>query len=122
MAARVVGAVSEQPLRPAAWPAAFAAHGRDRVDERQQLEDVVLVAGGEGERERGASSAGDRMVLGTASGAVYWAWTGLLAPPTARTCELSITARDQSIRSTSCSLASSTSCSRCQTPARCHSC
>jgi hypothetical protein len=47
MAARVVGAVSEQPLRPAAWSAAFAAHRRDRVDERQQLEDVVVVAGGQ---------------------------------------------------------------------------
>jgi hypothetical protein len=100
VAARLVGAVAKQPLGTAAGTAAFAAHGRNGVDQRQQLEDVVPVAAAEGERERGAPSAGQRMVLGTASGAVNGAWSGLLAPPTARTCELSITARDQSIRST----------------------
>ena len=112
--AGVVGAIAEQPFRPPTGPATFAAHRRDRIDERQQLEDVVAGAGREREREQSATSAGERMVLGAASGAVYRAWTGLLAPPTARTCELSITARDQSIRSASCSLASSTSCSRCR--------
>src|SRR5688572_944623 len=122
MAARVVGAVADQSLRPAAGAAALAAHGRDRVHQRQQLEDVVVVTGRERERERGASSAADRLVLRAASGAVYRAWTCLLAPPTARMWELSITARDQSIRSASCNFASSTSCSRRQTPACCHSC
>ena len=122
VAAGVVGAVAEQPLRPAARPAALATHRRDRIHERQQLEDVVLVAAGEGERERCAPSAGQRMVLGAAPGAVYRAWTGLLAPPTARMCELSITARDQSIRSAWCNFASNNSCNRCQTPACCHSC
>jgi hypothetical protein len=42
-------------------------------------------------------------------------------PPNARTCELSIAARDQSMRSASLSLANSSSWSRCQTPASCHS-
>src|SRR6266571_6977940 len=83
----MVGAVAEQPPRPAARTAALAAHGRDRIHERQQFEDVVVVAAAQRERERRASSAGQRMVLGAAPGAVYWAWTGLLAPPTARTCE-----------------------------------
>jgi hypothetical protein len=99
VAAGVVGAVAEQPPRPPTRAAALAAHGRDRIDQWQQLEDVVVVCGGERERERRTPSAGKRMVLGAAPGAVYGAWTGLLAPPTARTCELSITARDQSIRS-----------------------
>ena len=97
VSAGVVGAVTEQPPRPAAGPAALAADGRDRVDERQQLKDVVVVAGGERQCERGAPSAGQRMVLGAAPGAVNRAWSRLLAPPKARTCELSITARDQSI-------------------------
>src|SRR6266571_5936853 len=117
----MVGAVAEQPPRPAARTAALAAHGRDRIHERQQFEDVVVVAAAQRERERRASSAGQRMVLGAAPGAVYWAWTGLLAPPTARTCELSITARDHSIRSASRSFASSTSCSCRHTPCSCHS-
>src|SRR5439155_21934255 len=121
VAAGVVGPISKQTPRPAAGPAALASHRRDRVDERQQVEDVVVIASGERQRERGASSAGQRMVLGAASGAVDRAWSGLLAPPTARMCELSITARDQSIRSASCSFASSTPCSRCQTPCSCHS-
>jgi hypothetical protein len=47
VAAGVVGAVSKQPPRPPTRAAALAAHGRDRVDERQQLEDVVVVAAAE---------------------------------------------------------------------------
>lgn len=98
VAARLVGAIAEQSLGAAAGAAAFAAHGRDGIHERKKLGDVVAVAAGEAERERSAASAGQRMVLGTASGAVNGAWSRLLAPPTARTCELSIAARDQSIR------------------------
>jgi hypothetical protein len=101
VAAGVVGPVAEQPSGPAPRPPTLTAHGWDRVDQRQQFEDVVVVAAAQRERERRAPSAGDRMVLGTAPSAVYRAWTGLLAPPTARTCELSIAARDQSIRSAS---------------------
>jgi hypothetical protein len=41
---RVVGTVAEQSPRPPARPAALAAHRRDRIDQRQQLKDVVVVA------------------------------------------------------------------------------
>lgn len=98
VAARLVGAIAQQSLGAATGTAAFAAYGRDGIDEWKELGDVVAVAAGEAERERRAASAGQRMVLGTASGAVNGAWSRLLAPPTARTCELSIAARDQSIR------------------------
>jgi hypothetical protein len=80
-----------------------------------------VVAAGKRDRERAAAAAGDQVVLGAAAGAVDRARAGLGAPPKARTCELSITARDQSIRSASFSLANSNSCKRCQTPASCHS-
>jgi hypothetical protein len=63
VAAGAVGAVAEEPVGAATRTAALATHRRDRVDERQQLEDVVVVSGGERERERRASSAGDRMVF-----------------------------------------------------------
>src|SRR5439155_19743845 len=119
--ARVVGAVAVQLARSATRAAAAAVHGRDRVDERDHLGDVVAVAAGERDGQRRAAAAGDQVVLGAASGAVDRARAGLGAPPNARTCELSIAARDQSIRSASFSFASSSSCSRCQTPASCHS-
>src|SRR6516165_2442891 len=119
--ARVVGAVAVQPARAAARAAAASAYGRDRVHERGQLGDVVAVAAGERGGQRCAATAGDHMVLGAASGAVDRAGAGLVAPPNARTCELSIAARDQSINSAWCNLTSSSSCSRCHTPACCHS-
>ncbi len=45
--ARVVSAVAVQLARPTARTAAAAAQRRDRVDEREQLRDVVAVAAGE---------------------------------------------------------------------------
>jgi hypothetical protein len=54
--ARVVGAVAEQALRAAAGTAALAAHRRDRVDQRQQLTDVVVVGARQRQRQRGAPS------------------------------------------------------------------
>jgi hypothetical protein len=119
--ARVVGAVAVEPFWSPAGTAAAAAHGRDRVDQRDHLGDVVAVAAGQSDRERAAATTDDQVVLGAAPGAVDRARPGLGAPPNARTCELSIAARDQSIRSASFSFANSSSCSRCQTPASCHS-
>jgi hypothetical protein len=65
--ARVVGAVAVEPFRSAAGTAAAAAHGRDRVDERDHLRDVVAVAAGQSDRERAAAPAGDQVMLGAAS-------------------------------------------------------
>jgi hypothetical protein len=62
--ARVVGTVAEELARTAPWTAVPAVHGRDRVDERDQLGDVVAVAGGERGGERCAVAAGDQVVLG----------------------------------------------------------
>jgi hypothetical protein len=57
--ARVVGAVAVQPLRPAPRSAAATAHGRDRIDERDQLGDVVAVTAGERASQRRPAAAGD---------------------------------------------------------------
>jgi hypothetical protein len=83
---------------------------RARVGSRPpagSLGDVVAVGAGERDGERCAAAAGDQVVLGAAPGAVDRARAGLFAPPNARTCELSIAPRDQSIRSASLSFASS---------------
>ncbi len=65
--ARVVGAVAVEPFRSATGTAAAAAHGRDRIDERDHLRDVVAVAAGQADREWAAAAAGDQVVLGAAS-------------------------------------------------------
>lgn len=105
----LVAAISDDAGGAALGPPWFAAHRRNRVDEREQLEAVVAVGGGEQEGERDAGGVGDQLVLGAALAPVDRARPGLEPPKTAGTCEESTTARDQSIRLASCSLASSTS-------------
>src|SRR2546430_7296239 len=58
-------AVAQQPPRSPARSPAFAAHGRDLIDEADRLGDVVDVARRQRNRERVACTAGDQMVLGT---------------------------------------------------------
>jgi hypothetical protein len=80
--ARRVGAVSVQAQRAATRPAAPSAHWRDRVDERNQLRDVVAVAASERDCKRRAAPAGDQVVLGTASRAVDGARASPFVPQT----------------------------------------
>ena len=75
-------AVAVQRPRPAPWPAPAPAHGRDLVDEWDQLGDVVAVAAGERAGKRRAAPAGDYVMLGAAPRAVDGAGAGLFAPPT----------------------------------------
>ena len=93
----VVGAVGEHPLRPLAGPAAAAADRRDRLDQRHELGDIVAVAAGQRHRQRDAVRLGDQVVLGARPGTVDRARARFGPPFSARTWELSITARDQSI-------------------------
>ena len=82
---RVVAAVADQCLWAAARAAAFAANGRDRLEQRQQLGHVVAVGGAQQTAERNAASVGDQMVLGAGFAPIDRAWTGFAAPKTART-------------------------------------
>ena len=105
----VVAPVADDASRSAPRPAAFAPHRRDRLDQRDQLQAVVAIGGGEQEGERDTARVGDQLVLGAAFAPVDRARAGLQPPKTAGTCDESTTARDQSIRSASCSFASSSS-------------
>lgn len=100
---------------------AVAAGRRDAIHKLGELRDVVTVPAGQRDRQRRALAVDDQMVLAAKTGAVDRGGAGLLAPPLARTCELSTTARDQSIWPASCNSSSRTWCSRCQTPASFHS-
>ena len=93
---RTVGEQSPwPPLRPSTAPA----DRRDPVDEADHLSDVVAVGGAQRRRERDAAGVGDQVVLGASAATVNRGWPRPEPPKTARTCEESITARDQSIRS-----------------------
>jgi hypothetical protein len=96
----VVGAVGKNCQRSSAWASALPAHGRDRLDERQELGDVVEVGTREQAGERDAVSVGDQVALAAGSAAVDGARSGLTAPKSARKEEEeSQTARERSSRS-----------------------
>jgi hypothetical protein len=59
----VVAAVGEEGVRPAAGTPDPAAHRRNRVEQRQELGDVVAVAARQQDCERGAVPVGDQMVF-----------------------------------------------------------
>ncbi len=113
----VVAPVGVEGVRASARTAPLAADRRDRLDQGDQLGDVVAVATGQRDRQRNAVPFGDQMVFRASSGTVDRARSGFGPPLSARTWEPSTTAFDQSSASTAFNSASSDSCSRCQTPA-----
>jgi hypothetical protein len=66
----VVGAISGEPLRPTARAPGNAADARNRVDERDQLGDVVAVAARERPGERDPARLDQEVVLGAAPAAI----------------------------------------------------
>ena len=76
----VVAAVGAQPVWPPARPADFAAHGRDTVDERDQLGDVVAVAAGDRPGKRDPRRVYEKMMLRAVSGSINRARARLGAP------------------------------------------
>jgi hypothetical protein len=117
----VVAAVCVEPARTATWFADHAVDRRDRVDERDQLGDVVAVPAGECDGQWDAARVGDQGVLGAGLAAVDRARPGVVPPLSARRGVESTRAADRSSRPAARSSASSSSCSCCQPPASCHS-
>ena len=116
----VVAAVGEEGVWSAAGSPAFAADGRDRLDEREELGDVRTVGGGEQAGEGGAVGVGDQVVFASGAGAVDGAGAGLCAPKSARSEAESHTARERSSWSACRSLARRSWCRRSKTPDCCH--
>ena len=115
----VVPAVALQRVGSAARATAAPTHGRQRVDHRVELGDVVDVGGGHLRDERDAPRIGDEVVFGALLAAIGWVRSSFFPPRTARTEPLSMTVQRWSSRPRRRSSASSVSWSRCQTPARC---
>ena len=66
----VVATIGDQPRRPLSWATDAAAHRRDRIDERQQLGDVVAVRRRCRPREREAAAVRQEVVLDAAPATV----------------------------------------------------
>lgn len=113
----VVAAVGEENVRSAPWSAALSAQGRDRLDERDELGDVVAVGGGKQAGERDAVCIRDQVMLAPSPIAVDRAGASFAAPKSARNEAESQTARERSSWSRWRSLARSNSCRRSKTPA-----
>src|SRR5512143_462802 len=102
----VVAAVSQHGVRPVPRSARPPAESGDRVHEGQELRDIVGVGPRQDRGQREALTVSDHMVLAARLGAIRGIRAGFRPPKTARTDELSTTARDQSIWSAPLSFAS----------------
>jgi hypothetical protein len=76
----VVAAISGNPVGPPAWTADTAAHRRDRIDQRDQLGDVVAVAARERPGERDPGRIDQEVMLRSVSGSINRARARLGAP------------------------------------------
>jgi hypothetical protein len=59
----VIATVREQDAGPLAWTADLARDGRDTVQQREQLRDVVAIPAGQGERQWQAAGVGQEVML-----------------------------------------------------------
>jgi len=118
----VIRAVALDAIEPSPRMAAFAAHRRNGIEQRQQLRHVVAVCFRERDRHRRPPLAIDQQVVFRPwFSAVHRARSRFFPPCIARTLVESTTARDQSILSAAFSRSSSTRCRFFQTPACCQS-
>ena len=107
----VVAAVAEHPRGAPAWSSSPSLDGRDAIEQRDQLGDIVAVAAGGRERERDPRAVDEEVMLGTGSAAVNRARARFGAPFFACTWLPSTTALSQSSSPAWCSLLSNSRCS-----------
>lgn len=98
---------------------AFSTDWRYRIDQVNQLRAIVNIGTRDHGDQRGTFSLRDHMVFRAFLGPVRGVWADFKPPKTARTEELSTSARLQSILSAACSFARRISWIFCQTPAFC---
>jgi hypothetical protein len=120
MRLRIVAPVALNQPRLAYGATRTAAERRNRVDQGQQLGNVVAVGGGQQRRQRDAARLGEKVVLRPRLTAIGWVRSSFFPPRSARTEALSTRARVRSNWPRWRNSASRTACSRRQTPARCH--
>ena len=117
---RIVRAVALDQARLATRTTGTSAQRRDGVDQRQQLRDVVPVGRGQRRDERNPVRVGENMMRRPGLAAIGRVRSRFFPPRSARSEELSTTARARSSWPRRRNSASRTACKRFQTPARCH--
>ena len=93
----MVGAVAQQVVRARTRSSSLALERWDCIDERQSLLRVVAVGSGQFNCEGNTPTVADQMALAAGVGPIGRIGARVCPPKTARTEQLSITARDQSI-------------------------
>jgi hypothetical protein len=101
---------------------ANTADGWNRVNERQQLCDVVAIGTGQDDRKWHPICVGSNMVLGARSRAIYRVRPSFWPAPIARTEDEPRITRERSIWPAARNSPRSGSCNRSHTPASCQSC
>ncbi|GAA0946956.1 hypothetical protein GCM10009550_22040 [Actinocorallia libanotica] len=81
----VIAPVGQQEVRPSAGPSHPSAHRLDPVQQRDELGDVVVVAAGQGDGQRNATTVGQDVVLGARPPTVDRTPAGFGPPLSART-------------------------------------
>jgi len=119
MRLRIISTVALDEIGLAPRAAGTSAERRNRVDQWQQLGDVVPIGAGEHGGQRDPACFGENMVLRPRLTAIGWVRSSFFPPRNARTEALSTTARVRSNWPRWRNSASSTVCSRRHTPARC---
>ncbi len=120
MRLRIVRAVALDQAGFAARAPGAAPQGRDGVNERQQLGDVVAVRGGQDRGEGDAARLGQNVMFRPFLAAIGRVRSSFFPPRNARTEALSTMARARSSCPRCRSSANSVVCKRFHTPARCH--
>lgn len=113
----VVAAIGVNDFGLLKRPATYTANRRNGIDERQQLGDIVAVRAGQDGTDGDAIGIDEDVVFGTGSRAIRGVRASFSPAPTARTDDESTAAREKSSWPASRNFASSSSCSRSQTPA-----
>jgi len=117
----IVSAISIDDLGLLQRAASNAADRWNRVDQRQQLRDVMPIGTGQNNREWHPVCVGRDMVLRTGPRTIYGVRPSFWPAPIARTEDESTITRDKSIWPAARNSASSSSCNRSHTPASCQS-
>lgn len=117
----VISSIALHASRLSTWAPGFARNRWNRIDQWQQLGNVVAIGLGQNHAQRDAIRLDEEVVLAPRFTPVGRVWPRFFPPCTARTDELSTMTRDRSSWSAPRSRDNSTVCSCSHTPAFCQS-